>query len=54
MPGPVIQIQWTPLMHAAADSNGSIVKLLLEAGADKEAKSVVRRACVRLHFQFEA
>ena len=42
-------------MHAAADSNGSIVKLLLEAGADKEAKSVVRRACVvRLHFQFEA
>lgn len=40
------KIEWTPLALASRSGNADIVKLLLEKGANKEAKKAVS-ACLR-------
>lgn len=37
----VLQDGWTPLMHAAINGRKEVVALLLEKGANKEAKDIV-------------
>jgi ankyrin repeat protein len=38
-----LQDGWTALMYAAQDGRAECVRLLINAGADKEAKDNVRR-----------
>ena len=44
-PSPISQDEKTALMFAALEGKGGCVKLLLEAGCDKEAKDKVRDEC---------
>jgi ankyrin repeat protein len=38
------QYDWAPLHYAAAEGHASVITLLLERGANMEAKTKVRRA----------
>ncbi len=43
---------WTALMCAAIGGRTDCMRLLIDAGADKDAKSVVRVYCYLLQFSF--
>ena len=44
------QLGWTALMHAASKGRADCVRLLIDAGADKEAKDNVRVSVVSAIF----